>query len=66
MARNNSSVRKDDSDSFDFVKLNLSDDKQRSEKSCTMRYKGVSFCLTKENIDLIFEFVKRLNRVGSF
>lgn len=66
MARNNSGVRKDDSDSFDFVKLNLSDDKQRYEKSCTMRYKGVSFCLTKENMDLIFEFVKRLNRVESF
>ncbi len=65
MARNNN-VPKDDLDSFDFVKLNLSDDKQRSGKCCTMRYKGVSFCLTKDNIDLIFEFVKRLNRVGSF
>lgn len=59
-------VPKDDSDSFDFVKLNFSDDKQRSEKSCTMRYKGVTFCMTKDNMDLIFEFVKRLNRVGSF
>lgn len=65
MARNNS-VAKDDSDSFDFVKLNFSDDKHRSDKCCTMRYKGVSFCLTKDNMDLIFEFVKRLNRVGSF
>lgn len=59
-------VHKDESDTFDFVKVNFSDDRPRNGKYCTVRYKGVSFCLTKDNMDLIFEFIQRMNHAGSF
>ena len=51
---------------FDFVKVNLADEKPKNEIYCTMRYKGVSFCLTKNNMDLVFKFIQRLNHAGSF
>lgn len=59
-------VHKDESDTFDFVKVNVLDDKTRNGNNRTVRYKGVSFCLTKENMDLVFEFIQRMNQAGSF
>ncbi len=59
-------VHKDEPDTFDFVKVNILDDKTRNGNNCTVRYKGVSFCLTKENMDLVFEFIQRMNHAGSF
>ena len=59
-------VHKDELDTFDFSKVNVLDDKTRNGNNCTVRYKGVSFCLTKENIDLVFEFIQRMNHTGSF
>ena len=50
-------VHKDEPDTFDFVKVNVLDDKTRNGNNCTVHYKGVSFCLTKENIVLVFEFI---------
>lgn len=50
-------VHKDEPDTFDFVKVNVLDDKTRNGNNCTVCYKGVSFCLTKENMDLVFEFI---------
>lgn len=50
-------VHKDEPDTFDFVKVNVLDDKTRNGNNRTVRYKGVSFCLTKENMDLVFEFI---------
>ena len=50
-------VHKDDPDTFDFVKVNVLDDKTRNGNNSIVRYKGVSFCLTKENIVLVFEFI---------
>ena len=51
---------KDEPDTFDFVKVNVLDDKTRNGNNCTVRYKGVSFCMTKENMDLVFEFIQRI------
>lgn len=48
-------VHKDESDTFDFVKLTVSDDRARNRKHCTVCYKGASFCLTKNNMDLMFD-----------
>lgn len=59
-------VHKDEPDTFDFVKVNVLDDKTRNGNNCTVCYKGVSFCLTKENMDLVFEFIQRMNYAGSF
>ena len=59
-------VHKDELDTFDFFKVNVLDDKTRNGNNCTVRYKGVSFCLTKENIDLVFVFFLRMNHTGSF
>lgn len=58
-------VHKDEPDTFDFVKVNALDDKTRNGKNCIVRYKVVSFCLTKENKDLVFEFIQRMNHAGS-
>lgn len=59
-------VHKDEPDTFDFFKENVLDYKTRNGNNCTVCYKGVSFCLTKENIDLGFEFIQRMNHAGSF
>ena len=59
-------VHKDEPDTFDFVKVNVLDDKTRNGNNRTVRYKGVSFCLTKESMDLVFEFIQRMNHAGSF
>lgn len=59
-------VHKDELYTFDFVKVKFSADKPKNGKHCTVRYKGVSFCLTKDNMDLIFEFIQRMNHAGSF
>lgn len=59
-------VHKDVPDTFDFVKVNVLDGKTRNVNNCIVRYKGVSFCLTKENMDLVFEFIQRMNHEGSF
>ena len=59
-------VHKDEPDTFDFVKVNVLDDKTRNSNNCTVRYNGVSFCLTKENMDLVFEFIQRMNHAVSF
>lgn len=59
-------VHKDEPDTFDFVKVNVLDDKTRNGNNRTVRYKGVSFCLTKENMDLVFEFIQRMNHAESF
>lgn len=59
-------VHKDEPDTFDFVKVNVLDDKTRNGNNRTVRYKGVSFCLTKENMDLVFELIQRMNHAGSF
>ena len=53
-------------DSFDFVKVNLSNNKSKNVPHCTLRYKGISFCLTEDNIELILKFIQRLNHAGSF
>lgn len=58
-------VHKDEPDTFDFVKVNVLDDKTRNGNNCIGRYKVVSFCLTKENKDLVFEFIQRMNHAGS-
>lgn len=58
-------VHKDEPDTFDFVKVNALDDKTRNGNNCIVRYKVVSFCLTKENKDLVFEFIQRMNHAGS-
>lgn len=58
-------VHKDEPDTFDFVKVNVLDDKTRNCNNCIVHYKGVSFCLTKENKDLVFEFIQRMNHAGS-
>ena len=59
-------VHKDVPDTFDFVKVNVLDGKTRNVNNCIVRYKGVSFRLTKENMDLVFEFIQRMNHEGSF
>ncbi|MBL6444093.1 MAG: hypothetical protein JNG42_06675 [Holdemanella sp.] len=59
-------VHKDDPDTFDFVKVNVLDDKTRNGNNSIVRYKGVSFCLTKENLDLVFEFIQKMIHAGSF
>lgn len=65
MAKTNN-VHKDEPDTFDFVKVNVLDGKTRNVNNCIVRYKGVSFRLTKENMDLVFEFIQRMNHEGSF
>lgn len=57
---------KDESDIFDFVKVNVLDDKTRNGNNCIVRYKDVSFCLAKENMDLVFKFILRMSHAGSF
>lgn len=59
-------VHKDEPDTFDVVKVNTLDDKTRNGNNYTVLYKGGSFCLTKENMDLVFEFIQRMNHAGSF
>ena len=59
-------VHKDEPNTSDFVKVNVLDDKTRNGNNCTVRYKGVSFCLTKENMDLVFELIQRMNYAGSY
>lgn len=59
-------VHKDDPDTFDFVKVNVLDGETRNGNNCIVRYKGVSFCLTKENMDLVFEFIQKMIHAGSF
>lgn len=59
-------IYKDEPDTFDFVKVNVLDGETRNGNNCIVRYKGVSFCLTKENMDLVFEFIQRMNHEGSF
>ena len=51
---------------FDFIKVNVLDDKTRNGNNCIVRYKDVSFCLTKENMDLVFEFIQKMIHTGSF
>lgn len=49
-------------ESFDFVKLDWNDKPSgNSEPNTIIRYKGVSFCLTKNNMNLIIDFIKRFN-----
>lgn len=43
-------VHKDEPDTFDLVKVNVLYDKIRNGNNRTVRYKGVSFCLIKENM----------------
>ena len=45
-------IYKDEPDTFDFVKVNVLDGETRNGNNCIVRYKGVSFCLTKENMSL--------------
>lgn len=59
-------VHKDDPDTFDFVKVNVLDGETRNVNNCIVRYPSVSFCLIKENMDLVFEFIQRMNHAGSF
>lgn len=59
-------VHKEEQDTLNFVKVNVLDDKTRNGNNRIVRYKGVSFCLTKENMDLVFEFIQRMNHAGSF
>ena len=59
-------IYKDEPDTFDFVKVNVLDDKTRNGNNCNVRYKGVSFCLTKENMDLVFEFIQKMIHARSF
>ena len=47
-------VHKDEPDTFDFVKVNVLDDRTRNGNNCAVRYNGVSFCLTKEKHGLGF------------
>lgn len=47
---------------FDLVKLEWSNkSKDDHETNTIVRYKGLSFCLTKSNMDLIIDFIKRFN-----
>lgn len=59
-------IHKDELDTFDFIKVNVLDDKTRNGNNCIVRYKDVSFCLTKENMDLVFEFIQKMIHTGSF
>lgn len=59
-------IYKDEPDTFDFIKVNVLDDKTRNGNNCIVRYKGVSFCLTKENMDLVFEFIQKMIHARSF
>lgn len=59
-------IYKDEPDTFDFAKVNVLDDKTRNGNNCIVRYKSVSFCVTKENMDLFFEFIQKMNHAESF
>ena len=59
-------VYKDEPDTFDFVKVNVLDDKTRNGNNYTVRYKGGAFYLRKENMDLVFELIQQTNHAGSF
>lgn len=39
-------IHKDEPDTFDFVKVNVLDDKTRNGNNCIVRYKSVSFFLS--------------------
>lgn len=59
-------IHKDVPNTFDFVKVNVLDGETRNGNNCIVRYKGVSFYLTKENMDLVFEFIQKMIHAGSF
>lgn len=59
-------VHKDEPDTFDFVEVNVLDGETRNVNNCIVRYQSVSFCLTKENMDLVFEFIQKMIHTGSF
>lgn len=47
-------VHKDEPDTFDFVKVNVLDDKTRNCNNCTVCYKGVFFLPDKRKHGLGF------------
>ena len=52
-------IHKDEPDTFNFVKVNVLDSKTRHGNNCIVRYKGVSFCMTKENMDFFLSLSRK-------